>query len=51
MTYVLFKDDTMLYYTGYDVTALIPLMKSLNDMLKSPPYRQLSTIRSKYSHQ
>jgi hypothetical protein len=43
-------DDTMVHYTGYDMESLKPLMTLLNDMLVTPPYKQLSTIRSKYSH-
>jgi hypothetical protein len=44
------QDDTMVHYTGYNYDSLISLVKMLNDMLVSPPFKQLTTIRSKYSH-
>lgn len=40
---------TLEYYTGYRVHDILPLMQELNSMVESPP-RQLTTIRSKYSH-
>lgn len=40
---------TLEYYTGYQADHLLPLMQELNTMLASPS-RQLTTIKSKYSH-
>ncbi|XP_033759926.1 G2/mitotic-specific cyclin-B3-like [Pecten maximus] len=40
---------TLEYYTGYQTEQLLPLMQELNTMLASPS-RQLTTIKSKYSH-
>ncbi|XP_021341041.1 G2/mitotic-specific cyclin-B3-like [Mizuhopecten yessoensis] len=40
---------TLEYYTGYQAEQLLPLMQELNTMVDSPS-RQLTTIKSKYSH-
>ncbi|XP_060064040.1 G2/mitotic-specific cyclin-B3-like [Ylistrum balloti] len=42
-------NKTLEYYTGYQDDQLLPLMQQLNTMLESPS-RQLTTIKSKYSH-
>ncbi|KAH3809802.1 G2/mitotic-specific cyclin-B3-like [Dreissena polymorpha] len=40
---------TMVYYTGYEESELLPLAQRLNSYIRNPP-KQLTTIRSKYSH-
>ncbi|XP_046577489.1 LOW QUALITY PROTEIN: G2/mitotic-specific cyclin-B3-like [Haliotis rubra] len=41
---------TMVHFTGYEVTELRDLSRQLNTVIKSPPNKQLTTIRSKYAH-
>ncbi|XP_052785190.1 G2/mitotic-specific cyclin-B3-like isoform X2 [Mya arenaria] len=42
-------NKTMVHYTGYTEEELRPLARKLNNYITSPP-KQLTTIRSKYSH-
>ena len=46
---VVFQTKTLVYYTGYEESELLPLAQRLNNYIKNPP-KQLTTIRSKYSH-
>ncbi|XP_067669093.1 G2/mitotic-specific cyclin-B3-like [Haliotis asinina] len=41
---------TMVHFTGYELTELRDLSRQLNTVIKSPPNKQLTTIRSKYAH-
>lgn len=41
--------STLEYYTGYTEKDISGLVQELNAMIASPP-KQLTTIRSKYSH-
>ncbi|KAK3598564.1 hypothetical protein CHS0354_009755 [Potamilus streckersoni] len=40
---------TLSYYTGYERSHILPIAKALNAYIALPP-KQLTTIRSKYSH-
>ncbi|XP_046326729.2 G2/mitotic-specific cyclin-B3-like [Haliotis rufescens] len=41
---------TMVHFTGYEVSEIRDLSRQLNTVIKSPPNKQLTTIRSKYAH-
>ncbi|KAM4661935.1 LOW QUALITY PROTEIN: G2/mitotic-specific cyclin-B3 [Discoglossus pictus] len=41
---------TLQYYSGYQVSDLVPLVKRLNFLLTYPPIEKLKAVRSKYSH-
>lgn len=43
------QSSTLEYYTGYTDKDISGLVRELNAMIASPP-KQLTTIRSKYSH-
>lgn len=43
------QSSTLEYYTGYTEKDINGLVQELNAMIASPP-KQLTTIRSKYSH-
>lgn len=43
-------DTTLEHFSGYKVTELSHLMQRLNAMLVKPPPKQLTTVRTKYSH-
>lgn len=43
-------DTTLEHFSGYKVTELTHLMQRLNAMLVKPPPKQLTTVRTKYSH-
>ncbi|KAK2158472.1 hypothetical protein LSH36_169g02012 [Paralvinella palmiformis] len=42
--------NTMVYYTGYTESELLPLVLQFNKMIMAQPKSKLSTIRKKYSH-
>lgn len=41
--------QTLEFYTGYSEKEMVPLIRKLNAYISAPP-KQLTTIRSKYSH-
>ena len=50
MLYASAQDGTMRHYTGYRATELRELAGRLNRNTANPAHKQLSTIRTKYSH-
>lgn len=44
------QTPTLVHYSGYTQEDLIPIVKRLNELLKTP-LGQTATVRSKYSHE
>ncbi|XP_074657959.1 G2/mitotic-specific cyclin-B3-like [Tubulanus polymorphus] len=42
--------QTLVFYTGFTERQLMPLAKKLNRMLAVPPFKNVQTIKTKYSH-
>ena len=49
-TMFILQTNTMVYYTGYTESELLPLVLQFNKMIMAQPKSKLSTIRKKYSH-
>ena len=46
---MLLQTKTLVHHTGYEETELTTIAKKLNAYVSAPP-KQLTTIKSKYSH-